>query len=374
MEGFGTKLFKPEIMQNKIQLVTTTNTVEGWEIVKYYGVVTHQIVIGANIFRDVFASFRDIFGGAVRGYQKDLDSMQAVLLQQLKEKASNMGANMIIALKLDYEDVSGGGKSMFMITATGTAVSAKPLSAVINTSEVGHLDVNSNKLNYEILKERYIASLKNRSIVIESIDSIKKLEYYNIYNYSIISNFIDKHYYHNDHNFSILYSYFATSSRDQINKFLLTRNVINIKNNKFEIILKILKDLQWFDMPIIIGLLNERSIQPVSKGLYLLLLEPENYTKYDLQNFDKLFQLLNSLKGKYPAEKVTKNLIGKVKKYWTCINCDQDIPIELNHCETPSCYSNIYGVIQNKSNPDSMISIYSERKRVLERLFTENSI
>lgn len=358
-------------MQNKIQLITTTNTVEGWEIVKYYGVVTHQIVIGANIFRDVFASFRDIFGGAVRGYQKDLDNMQVVLLQQLKEKTSKMGANMIIALKLDYEDVSGGGKSMFMITATGTAVSAKPISGVIKTSEVGHSTVNSYQLNYEIEKERYIANLKNISIVIESIDSIIKLEYYNIYNTSILSNFIDKHYYHNDHNYSILYSYFTTMSTDKINKFLLTKNVINSKNNKFEIILKILRDLQWFDLQIIISLLNENSIRSVSKGLYLLLLEPENYTKNDLQNFDKLFQLLKSLKDKYPAEKVTKNLIGKVKKSWTCINCDQDISMELFNCHTPSCYSNIFGVIQNQSNPDSMISIYSERKRILERLLLQ---
>ncbi len=82
-------------MSNKIQLVTTTSSIEGWSIEKYYGVVTYQLVIGANIFRDVFSSFRDIFGGAAKGYQKDLQNMEEIALANLKKKASQLGANLI---------------------------------------------------------------------------------------------------------------------------------------------------------------------------------------------------------------------------------------------------------------------------------------
>lgn len=67
-------------MNNKIKVITTTPSIEGWTIEKYYGVVTYQLVIGANIFRDIFASFRDVFGGSVKGYQKDLQNMEQIAL------------------------------------------------------------------------------------------------------------------------------------------------------------------------------------------------------------------------------------------------------------------------------------------------------
>ena len=91
-------------------LLTTTNTIEGKQITHYYGVVTGETIIGANLFRDLFAGIRDIVGGRAASYEE--------VLRKAKDTALR-GANAVIGIDLDYETV---GNSMLMVTASGTAV------------------------------------------------------------------------------------------------------------------------------------------------------------------------------------------------------------------------------------------------------------
>jgi len=105
-------------------LLTTTNTIEGMTIVSYYGIVTGETIIGANIFRDFFAGVRDIVGGRAGAYEEVLAKAKDTALQEMSEKAQQMGANAVIAVDLDYETVGSNG-SMLMVTASGTAVQYK---------------------------------------------------------------------------------------------------------------------------------------------------------------------------------------------------------------------------------------------------------
>ena len=100
-------------------LLTTTNNIEGRRITAYYGIVSGETIIGANIFRDFFASIRDIVGGRSGSYEKVLREETA--LQEMSQQAAALGANAVIAIDLDYETVGGEG-SMLMVTAAGTAV------------------------------------------------------------------------------------------------------------------------------------------------------------------------------------------------------------------------------------------------------------
>lgn len=92
-------------------LLTTTNNIEGKKITQYYGIVSGETIIGANVFKDFFAGIRD----SVLREAKD------IALQEMSEHAARMGANAVIAVDLDYETVGGSG-SMLMVTAAGTAV------------------------------------------------------------------------------------------------------------------------------------------------------------------------------------------------------------------------------------------------------------
>ena len=98
-------------------LVTTTPIIEGKRIVKYYGIVSGETIIGANVFRDLFASIRDIVGGRSGAYEEVLRMAKDTALQEMQAQA----ANAVIGVDLDYETVGGSG-SMLMVTANGTAV------------------------------------------------------------------------------------------------------------------------------------------------------------------------------------------------------------------------------------------------------------
>ena len=100
-------------------LLITTNSVEGRRIIQYYGIVSGEAIIGANVFRDFFAGIRDIVGGRSMAYEKVLREAKDNALQEMSEAAERMGANAVVGIDLDYETVNG---SMLMVTASGTAV------------------------------------------------------------------------------------------------------------------------------------------------------------------------------------------------------------------------------------------------------------
>ena len=101
-------------------LLTTTNALEGKHITRYYGIVSGETIIGANIFRDFFASIRDIVGGRSGSYEKVLREAKETALREMEEQ--QLGANAVIGIDLDYETI---GESMLMVTAAGTAVTAE---------------------------------------------------------------------------------------------------------------------------------------------------------------------------------------------------------------------------------------------------------
>jgi uncharacterized protein YbjQ (UPF0145 family) len=102
-------------------IVTTTPSVEGHMIGKYLGVVTGDAILGANVFKDVFAGIRDIVGGRSAAYEAELRRAKDIALKEIEEQAAALGANAIIGLDLDYETVGQNG-SMLMVSASGTAV------------------------------------------------------------------------------------------------------------------------------------------------------------------------------------------------------------------------------------------------------------
>ena len=104
-------------------LVTTTNVIEGKQIVTYYGMVGGEAILGANIFKDFFAGIRDIVGGRSAAYEGELRKAKDIAIQEMIAQAQAMGANAIVGVDLDYENISSGsGTSMLMVSASGPAV------------------------------------------------------------------------------------------------------------------------------------------------------------------------------------------------------------------------------------------------------------
>ncbi len=102
-------------------LVTTTPNIEGRKIMKYCGVVAGEAILGANVFKDLFAGIRDLVGGRSATYERELQRARDIAIDELTEKAAALGGNAVVGVDLDYE-VLGQGNGMLMVSASGTAV------------------------------------------------------------------------------------------------------------------------------------------------------------------------------------------------------------------------------------------------------------
>ncbi|MDX9707072.1 MAG: heavy metal-binding domain-containing protein [Azospira sp.] len=102
-------------------LLTTTPNIEGRRIVRYCGVVAGEAILGANLFKDLFAGIRDLVGGRSGTYEKELQRARDIAMKELAERAAELGANAVVGIDLDYE-VMGERNGMLMVSASGTAV------------------------------------------------------------------------------------------------------------------------------------------------------------------------------------------------------------------------------------------------------------
>ena len=104
-------------------LIVTTHQIEGQTIQRYFGIVTGEAILGANIFKDFFAGIRDIVGGRSAAYEEELRKAKNIALDEMAAQARELGANAVIGVDLDYETIQvGQGGGMLMVSASGTAV------------------------------------------------------------------------------------------------------------------------------------------------------------------------------------------------------------------------------------------------------------
>ncbi|WP_316013131.1 heavy metal-binding domain-containing protein [Roseobacter sp. HKCCA0434] len=102
-------------------IVTTTNGIEGRRIVEYHGIVTGEAIMGANMFRDLFAGVRDVIGGRAGAYEGSLRKARDIAMSEMEAEAARMGCDAVIGVDLDYE-VLGKESGMLMVSVSGTAV------------------------------------------------------------------------------------------------------------------------------------------------------------------------------------------------------------------------------------------------------------
>lgn len=147
-------------------LVSTTPELEGWEVKSYLDVVSSHVVAGTNIFSDIAASFSDVFGGRSESYKRQLESIKEEAIDELKEEASQLGADAIVGVKIDHDQISGQNKGMLMVTASGTAVTAERI-ATEGLPEDGQRQsgpVSARELQTELAKENLIAKVEERKV------------------------------------------------------------------------------------------------------------------------------------------------------------------------------------------------------------------
>lgn len=108
-----------KILKLKVMIISTTSSLDQRPAKEYHGLVTGETIIGANLFRDLFASIRDVVGGRSGSYEEVLKEAKETAMREMQDKARALGANAVIGVDLDYETI---GDKMLMVVASGTAI------------------------------------------------------------------------------------------------------------------------------------------------------------------------------------------------------------------------------------------------------------
>jgi uncharacterized protein YbjQ (UPF0145 family) len=158
-------------------LLVTTNNVEGYKVVKYISPVTANVVIGTNIINDLFAGFSDFFGGRSNTYQDRFSEMYDLAIEELREEGKKKGANCILGVKIDLDQISGKGMQMFMLNAIGTAVIIKTEEEYIEIKNNEKKEAE-NKMKKEKGQREKIKNLKdlfNDENIMEEAHNLRRL-------------------------------------------------------------------------------------------------------------------------------------------------------------------------------------------------------
>ena len=147
-------------------IVTVTNNIEGCPIEKYLDTICTNVVVGTNVFLDFAASLTDFFGGFSGSYKGKLELIYNEATKELKNKAKNLGANAIVGFSIDFDEISGNGKSMFMVSASGTACLVKYHDK--DTKQIDRIGVVSQEFIDFELKRRLIIKAINSGSSIKS--------------------------------------------------------------------------------------------------------------------------------------------------------------------------------------------------------------
>lgn len=323
-------------------LVTTTSSFENANIEKYYDLVSTNVVVGTNFFSDFSASFTDLFGGNSGTYQKKLQKIYDKAIFNLKEQLSDTDANAIIGLKIDFDEISGKGKSMFMVSAVGTPVKINLKEEYFEDNKNNLSLISNEKLNNEIKKRMIIMDLRNGKIPSEEnwnflfdnpIVEITE-ELINIYleedvfkEQSIIDN-VPNYLKLIDENIVIDILYQKLEREE--NK---TTSPSFYKNSVYFLI----KKNNLFSPNKIIGLINNYKI---SIAIECLSIDKNYYTKEDLNLMFDIINFLNNLpdKGKFEMVKV---FLGKEKEKYICPNGHIN---DIDNVFCAECNSNIKGL------------------------------
>ncbi|MFP8488477.1 YbjQ family protein [Gracilimonas sp. Q87] len=319
-------------------MLFTTVNYDSKDIVQSYGMVDSHIVVGANLFRDAFAGFRDIFGGETKSYKKDINKMKTAGMQEMKEKAKKMGANAIIALNVDLDEVSGSGKSMFMYNMYGTAVKLK--EELIHSE-----DNNTSELDIEFEEFEELKKLINKRDKIEKPEDIKKnllqkLKENNLLDERLINiymeGFLESRGLYDCKDFlsSIPLRYYKDTFFSKIDELAPS------KLNKF---IDALSENNYYDVDKITQLLQSDNMTIRLRGLKFALMYKEVYSKSDISKFKSVLNVLRSDLSFEVDITVIDKMIGSEQKY-KCPNCLNEAKVSIaNKCN--KCDANLLGFL-----------------------------
>ena len=306
-------------------LLTTTTSIPNYEVIESKGLVFANVVLGANLFSDIAASFTDTFGGTSDSYQGKLDKIYGEVIDKLKKKALEIGCNAIIGFKIDFDELSGKQKSMFMVNAVGTACKAKPLESSTQVSTDNLLD--EEDMENAIRKFKIVDGIKSRKdarIPNESIDYL--LEYPTK---EIVDELLDYYYTVkvSDGGYTVGGQYVADNSPSRVptNINFINRYIgLIIDDGVIEkVYAKYVENDTYFDIIEQNSIFDSKQVlriaeQDPMKALKLLGFGKNSYSKEDIDYFKQIVSKYDNLPNRGTFEMSKGGMFSKSQKQYIC--------------------------------------------------------
>lgn len=340
-------------------LVITTGEPAGLKIKAHIKPVSAHVVAGTNVFSDFLGGMSDIFGGRSHSYQKQLVSLYNEAVENIKYEAFKIGGNCVVGLKIDIDEISGNGKSMFMITAIGTAVKLEEeyhhkaeapvgwvgydqvlrlekLKSIQSLNRQGELILNQDVWDFittEKVDEVYFTIVEKLVLVIENKGS---------YLDDAINSF-----YNNTANY-----FSSIDSELRMELFFKSLSDVDLHLKAKIFIVDMIKKNNWVDLEKVKQLLESNEIKAQKIALELLSAEKPSYSPQDLVTYDQILELIgNNFKERGSLVSKKQFLSSKEKPLWEC-ECGYTNEIDLTYCG--KCYNDIYGFGKFDANPNKV--------------------
>ena len=341
-------------------LVITTSATDGLKIKKHLKPVSAHVVAGTNLFSDFLGGFSDVFGGRSNSYQKQLTSLYNEAIERIKYNAHEIGANCVIGLSIDMDEISGKGKSMFMLTAIGTAV-------VIEKDEKPKIAIPTNEKFENVGIER-INNLKQRKNILNK--AIKETLAYDDETWEFItSNQVDEIFPYimkSNESFDPAFNtkfinYISALDEDKAID-LLYNQILNEKRNTISIYLStVIKELNLFDYKRTMILLKSLYFVKQKIGLIISNYDKPFYDKNDVENLNSIKDfILNNFKERGKKSIRPKSLLKEEKEIWNCTECGSDSNNDIGElCK--NCDRDIYGFSNTEITPKRAVALIEQK-------------
>lgn len=356
-------------------IVSTTPVLDGYQVKSYLGAINTNIVIGTNFFSDFAASFTDVFGGNSGTYQRKMDAMYDSAQKELIKKARRLGGNAILGFRIDFDEISGKGKSMFMLSATGTAC-VVDIDAHASKPFEGSFIVDQNLLQSEVLKDKIISKIKDNDVSFSDdewnymaetpskdvVTLLVNTAYYQVCSETKLK--IETLLNQIDYSDAVEIVYPIYMSQLEVNKRLFDPNCFDPKEkvDVSGIYEKVIKNCSLFE--------PENICKLVDKDLYkaVAILESEKpyYTPQDLKAMEDICTKLDNLPDAGKIEKSKGGLFSKEgKDYYYCRHGHKnDNNVEFCY----DCDENIKGLTRKQAE---IINNFKRRTEILAKIIKE---
>lgn len=353
-------------------LTSTTAELPGWKIQSHLGVVTAHVVAGANLFSDVAASFFDIFGGRSKSYQKQLASINEEALSRLRQKAANRGANGLLGVHIDHDEISGQGKSMFMVKVSGTAVLAEEIEAGKRSSKVasnGNLSANEMEV-----RRRKKQIMNDMTFNLGERSDFEFATQHRMAEYAPIMKAALKQYFTNKHEFT---SQAGQKIEQEAKNYYLALDPADASDAIYRLVegpgeqiwnfaRRVVRKGRLLHLGRTKELLRSEDVAIRQRALSLLLEEKRSYNAGDLEDLKQLRELVENAFPTAQTKQVTQQgMLGEsTQEVWECQACREEVPGKKMHCI--GCRRDRRGLAGGGTQPEEATKAIRERQEVLE--------